>query len=112
MAARAVPAFDLHFIYCGMQFAVVANELNMRIAIIPTENEKSDPFSKTTEESYTLSICQFQDPTVAPCAVIFSVTDAVAKSSSGSDASNFVQIIFAVLAIPESGSEKTTSLTV
>ena len=45
MAARAVPAFYLHFIYCGMQFAVVANELNMRIAIIPKENEKSEPFS-------------------------------------------------------------------
>ena len=45
MAARAVPAFYLHFIYCGMQFAVVANELNMRIAIIPEENEKSEPFS-------------------------------------------------------------------
>ena len=45
LAARAVPAFDLHFIYCGMQFAVVANELNMRIAIIPEENEKSEPFS-------------------------------------------------------------------
>ena len=28
-----------------MQFAVVANELNMRIAIIPEENEKSEPFS-------------------------------------------------------------------
>ena len=28
-----------------MQFAVVANELNMRIAIIPKENEKSEPFS-------------------------------------------------------------------
>ena len=45
MAARAVPAFYLHFIYCGMQFAVVANESNMRIAIIPKENEKSEPFS-------------------------------------------------------------------
>ena len=45
LAARAVPAFYLHFIYCGMQFAVVANELNMRIAIIPKENEKSEPFS-------------------------------------------------------------------
>ena len=45
MAARAVPAFYLHFIYCGMQFAVVANESNMRIAIIPEENEKSEPFS-------------------------------------------------------------------
>ena len=45
MAARAVPAFYLHFIYCGMQFAVVANELNMRIAIIPKENEKSELFS-------------------------------------------------------------------
>ena len=45
MAARAVPAFYLHFIYCGMQFAVVANELNMRIAIIPKENEKSETFS-------------------------------------------------------------------
>ena len=28
-----------------MQFAVVAKELNMRIAIIPKENEKSEPFS-------------------------------------------------------------------
>ena len=28
-----------------MQFAVVANELNMRIAIIPKENEKSELFS-------------------------------------------------------------------
>ncbi len=27
---------------------------------------KSDPFAKTTEESYTLSNCQNQDPTVAP----------------------------------------------
>ena len=45
LAARGVSAFYLHFIYCGMQFAVVANELNMRIAIIPEENEKSEPFS-------------------------------------------------------------------
>ena len=45
MAARGVSAFYLHFIYCGMQFAVVVNELNMRIAIIPEENEKSEPFS-------------------------------------------------------------------
>ena len=45
MAARAVPAFYLHFIYCVIQFAVVANDLNMRIAIIPEENEKSEPFS-------------------------------------------------------------------
>ena len=45
LAARSVPAFYLHFIYCGMQFADVANELNMRIAIIPEENEKSEPFS-------------------------------------------------------------------
>ena len=28
-----------------MQFAVVANESNMRIAIVPEENEKSEPFS-------------------------------------------------------------------
>ena len=45
LAARAVPAFYLHFIYCGMQFAAVAYELNMQIAIIPEENEKSEPFS-------------------------------------------------------------------
>ena len=32
-------------IRCDMQFAVVANELNMRIAIIPKENEKSEPSS-------------------------------------------------------------------
>ena len=49
---------------------------------------------------------------VAPCAVILRVTDAVAKSSRGSDASNFVQIMFAVFAIPESGLVKTTSFTV
>ena len=73
---------------------------------------KSDPFAKTTEESYTLSICQNQGPSVTPCAVIFKVTDAVAKSSRGSDASNLVQIIFAVFAIPESGLVKTTSFTV
>ena len=30
---------------CDMQFAVVANESNMRIAIVPEENEKSEPFS-------------------------------------------------------------------
>ena len=28
-----------------MQFAVVANKSNMRIAIVPEENEKSEPFS-------------------------------------------------------------------
>ena len=32
-------------IRCDMQFAVVANESNMRIAIVPEENEKSEPFS-------------------------------------------------------------------
>ena len=37
--------FSQHCIYCDMQFADVANELNMRIAIIPEENEKSEPFS-------------------------------------------------------------------
>ena len=37
--------FSQHRIYCDMQFADVANELNMRIAIIPEENEKSEPFS-------------------------------------------------------------------
>jgi hypothetical protein len=30
---------------CDMQFAVVANKSNMRIAIVPEENEKSEPFS-------------------------------------------------------------------
>ena len=33
-------------ICCDMQFAVVANESNMRIAIVSEENEKSEPFSK------------------------------------------------------------------
>ena len=28
-----------------MQFAVVANKSKMRIAIVPEENEKSEPFS-------------------------------------------------------------------
>ena len=32
-------------ICCDMQFAVVSNESNMRIAIVPEENEKSEPFS-------------------------------------------------------------------
>ena len=30
---------------CDIQFAVVADESNMRIAIVPEENEKSEPFS-------------------------------------------------------------------
>ena len=30
---------------CDMQFAVVANKSKMRIAIVPEENEKSEPFS-------------------------------------------------------------------
>ena len=29
-----------------MQFAEAANESNMRIAVLPEENEKSEPFSK------------------------------------------------------------------
>ena len=37
--------FSQHCIYCDMHFADVANELNMRIAIISEENEKSEPFS-------------------------------------------------------------------
>lgn len=108
-----------------MHFTIYQNDETLEIKIrrskslffmgVFLKNEgagKSDPFAKTTEESYTLSSCQVQVPTDTPCAVIFNVTDAVAKSSRGSDASNFVQIIFAVFAIPESGSEKTTSLTV
>ena len=45
LVARAVPAFYRYFIDCGMQFAEAANESNMRIAVLPEENEKSEPFS-------------------------------------------------------------------
>ena len=37
--------FSPYCIYCDMQFADVANESNMRIAIAPEENKKSEPFS-------------------------------------------------------------------
>lgn len=118
VAAALSPADALHF-------TIYQNDETLEIKIrrskslffmgVFLKNEGAGtptPSPKTTEESYTLFICQNQGPAVTPCAVIFSVTDAVAKSSRGSDASNFVQIMFAVFAIPESGSEKTTSLTV